>query len=316
MDIFINDYINGEDSLCRDEHQFSLYLYQLLNGCKKVKLDLEDYANKNYEVYQAFYMGTFLRDYFNEAKDKAQFNYRLLTFANRKLRALYAGDEAEGVVLEDLDVHKQFDGEVYNIDSEVSKEHPEFDLAKHINGWSKTERIYRNPIARWMMNVRPDLALLLKRRGIKRSEFRLHFVDCKYLDGIDTYPAVVGRFDESAKKLQSCKRITCTKQQIERWVLEFLCDTPSEEYADTLGIQYFGQPKETESLVDNVGISIDCGFVSLANFVSAKNKNQYDEGDRVIEVKKLQEFNHAFFQEERKIKEPKVILGQTVEIQF
>ena len=39
MDILINDYINGERSLCRDEAQFSAYLFQILNGCKRVKID-------------------------------------------------------------------------------------------------------------------------------------------------------------------------------------------------------------------------------------------------------------------------------------
>ena len=63
MDILINDYINGERSLCRDEAQFSAYLFQILNGCKRVKIDSDNFTNKTYEVMQAYYMPAFLRDY-------------------------------------------------------------------------------------------------------------------------------------------------------------------------------------------------------------------------------------------------------------
>ena len=103
MDILINDYINGERSLCRDEAQFSAYLFQILNGCKRVKIDSDNFTNKTYEVMQAYYMPAFLRDYFNYADSKAEFNRKLVTFANRKLRALYAGEEAQGAMLEDVD---------------------------------------------------------------------------------------------------------------------------------------------------------------------------------------------------------------------
>ena len=86
MDILINDYINGERSLCRDEAQFSVYLFQILNGCKRVKIDSDNFTNKTYEVMQAYYMPAFLRDYFNYADSKAEFNRKLVTFANRKLK--------------------------------------------------------------------------------------------------------------------------------------------------------------------------------------------------------------------------------------
>ncbi len=124
MDILINDYINGERSLCRDEAQFSAYLFQILNGCKRVKIDSDNFTNKTYEVMQAYYMPAFLRDYFNYADSKAEFNRKLVTFANRKLRALYAGEEAQGAMLEDVDAKAVNAAEIYNLDKELDIENP------------------------------------------------------------------------------------------------------------------------------------------------------------------------------------------------
>ena len=315
MDILINDYINGEKSLCRDEAQFSVYLFQVMSGCRRVKIDSDNFTNKNYEVIQAYYMPAFLRDYFNYAESKAEFNYRLLTFANRKLRALYAGDEAEGAMIEEIDLSRTENLDIYNLDSDVDMKNPGFDLGKHINGWSGEERVYRNPLARWMMNVRPDIAVLLKRRGIKRTELRMHWIDCHYLNGTDTYPAIMGRYDASGK-LSGCKKIICTKQQIEQYALEFLCDTPSAEYADTIGMRWWGPAKESDMPLEASGVPIETGFVSMANFVSERNRQVYDENDKTISVQKLQEYNRAFYAEERKVKEPKAVMGSVLELQI
>lgn len=313
MDVFINNYINSENPLNRDGKQYVVYLFQALSGCKKVKIDSENYANKNYEVAQAFYEPAFLRDYFNDAKDKADFNMRLLRFANRKLRLIFAGEEEKGVLLEKADAKKLSVDEVYNIELEFDPEKPAFDMGKHMNGWSKEEKIYRNPLARWMMNVRPDIALLLKRRGIKRSEYRMQFVDCKYLDGMDNYPAYIGRFDATGKKVKACKKLICTKSQIERYVLEFLCEECTEE-ADTLGLQFFGPAKESETPVESTGIAIESGFVSIACFVNKRNESLYTKEDKVIPTQKLCEYCMALLDDEKKIKEPKVVLGDVVEI--
>ena len=315
MDILINDYINGERSLCRDEAQFSAYLFQILNGCKRVKIDSDNFTNKTYEVMQAYYMPAFLRDYFNYADSKAEFNRKLVTFANRKLRALYAGEEAQGAMLEDVDAKAVNAAEIYNLDKELDIENPGFDLGKHINGWSGKEREYRNPLARWMMNVRPDIAVLLKRRGIKRTELRMHEIDCHYLNSVDTYPAMIGRVDEKGH-VTGCKKIVCTKQQVEQYALEFLCETPTEEYADTIGMKWWGPAKESDTPVEDNGIAIEPGFISMANLVSAKNAQMYEEVDKPIAMQKLQEYNKAFYAEERKVKEPKAILGSVLELQI
>lgn len=315
MDILINDYINGENSLSRDEVQFSVYLFQIMSGCKRVKIDSENYANKSYEVLKAYYMPEFLRDYFNYAQDKAKFNQKLIAFANRKLRALYAGAEMKDAVLQAVDMQHVNALDVYNLDSELDVENPGFDLGKHINGWSGKERVYRNPLARWMMNVRPDIALLLKRKGIKRTELRMHYIDCHYLSGIDTYPAVIGRYDEKGN-IKDCKKIVFTKRQVEQYALEFLCETPTSDDTDTLGIKWWGPAKESETPVADSEIAIETGFVSVANLVSEKNAKTYAPDDKLVSMQKLQEHNEAFYAEERKVKEPKAVLGSALELQI
>lgn len=313
MGVFINNYINSENPICRDGKQYAVYLFQILCGCKRVKIDFDNYTNKKYEVSRAYYEASFLRDYFNDAKDKADFNARLLRFANRKLRSLFAGEEEQGALLEKVDAKAVSADEVYNVDAEPDYTNPGFDMGKHINGWTKEERLYRNPIARWMMNVKPDIALLLKRRGIKRSEYRMHFIDCKYVDGIDTYPALIGRFDATGKKVKTCKRLVCSKQQIESYVLEFLLG-PCTEEADTLGLQVFGPAKESDVPIENTAIAIEPGFVSMACFVNGRNKHLYTKKDRVVTTQRLQEYCMALFDEEKVVKEPKVILGDAVDL--
>ena len=62
--------------------------------------------------------------------------------------------------------------------------------------------------------------------------------------------------------------------------------------------------------------AIEPGFISMANLVSAKNAQMYEEVDKPIAMQKLQEYNKAFYAEERKVKEPKAILGSVLELQI
>ena len=54
----------------------------------------------------------------------------------------------------------------------------------------------------------------------------------------------------------------------------------------------------------------------MANLVSAKNAQMYEEVNKPIAMQKLQEYNKAFYAEERKVKEPKAILGSVLELQI
>ena len=50
--------------------------------------------------------------------------------------------------------------------------------------------------------------------------------------------------------------------------------------------------------------------------MSERNNQMYEESDKNISMQKLQEYNKAFYAEERKVKEPKAILGSVLELQI
>ncbi len=299
MSMLLDDYINGEQSVCREKRQYTAMLYGVLSGTSKVKLDLETYENKNYEVFRAYYEPAFLRDYFDVAEDKRAFNVRLVEFANKKLKEIIklAGKKRgrvnpPGVRAELITIEKTAElggtEDIYNLSLNVKDAGEEADLAKHLNGWGKAERIYRNPVARWMVNVKPDIALLLRRKGVKRGEYRLHFVDMEYLAGPETYPALVAYYDKEGVAIEECYRVNLTKQALCDYVLEFLCEELSVK-----GMQ------EEET-------ACEAGFTSVSAFVSEKKKDV--EG---VSLDKLCEHARKMYIGE-KVKESKLLLGKNM----
>ena len=81
-------------------------------------------------------------------------------------------------------------------------------------------------------------------------------------------------------------------------------------------MKWWGPAKESETPVADSGIAIETGFVSMANLLCAKNAQMYEPEDKPISLQKLQEYNKSFYAEERKVKEPKVILGSVLELQI
>lgn len=302
MSIYINSFLDGSNSICREERQFSLYLYNVLTACKKIKIDSEGLANKNYEVVRAYYEASFMRDYFNNAKSKSDFNRKLVDFANRKLKELYNDAKYEVIAVSEFEAKGVSNNMIYDINTDINSDNISFDLAKHINGWSsESERVYRNPIAKWMMNVKPDIGLLLKRRGIKRDEYKLHFIECKYMSGIDVYPALVG-FSGDDGKISECKKLILTQIEVQELVLEFLCDE--------LGLAFD----------DENNVSICKSFVSIAYFLGAGNEKRiYEDGveldeKHMISLQKLYDYNNV--PEGKKVKETRTMLGKMIEITF
>ena len=299
MNLIIDDYISGDASLCREKSQYTAMLYSILSGSVKVKLELETYENKNYEVFRSYYEPAFLRGFFDEAGDKAAFNRELLDFTNQKLKEVIklCGKKRGKMNPPDVKVEKLSPEscadlasceEIYDLSGDIKNADAAADFAKHINGWGKPEKAYRNPVAKWMMNIKPDIALLLKRRGIKRGEYRLHFLNLEYLTGPEGYPVYVSVYNKEHTAMTECYRVTLSKRVICDYVIEFLCR------------ELFVQGDQEKAVL------CDPGITSVSSFVS--DKNPAAEG---ISLSKLCLYFKRMNAGE-KVKEPKLLLGETI----
>lgn len=87
---------------------------------------------------------------------------------------------------------------------------------KHPNFWDSP------PLMRWMMNAKPDIALLVQKQG----EFWLYFIECKYKSKEDVY--VERSTDQKFEKTQC---------DVQKAILNFLC---GDDEASGLGIKFEG----------------------------------------------------------------------------
>jgi hypothetical protein len=191
MEIDLKNFLIDDNSICREERQYALYLYNSLLKCKTINI-----LGNTYDIVQAYYEATFMRDYFFTSNDKKEFNEKLILFSNDRLKELYTKSNC---------VNKEnYDYSLINRNSEGNPE-------KHINHW-KTEN--RSPIAKWMMNAKPDIALLLRN---DKNEYFLYSIECKYESKEDCYTSIVD--GDNDKRI-----IKCRQHELQKLVIIFLCE--------------------------------------------------------------------------------------------
>ena len=88
---------------------------------------------------------------------------------------------------------------------------------KHPNFWDSP------PLMRWMMNAKPDIALLIE----ANRELRLYFIECKYQSGEDKYS------DRTTSPIYRCSQC-----EVQEKISGFLC---SDEEHFGLGIKFEGR---------------------------------------------------------------------------
>ncbi len=157
----INQYLERENPICREERQYALFLY---NGLKNNEKDLLKELKIDGEIVHVFFEATLMRDYWYA--NKVQFNAMLSEYIQRKSGQQYENRKRE---------------------------------TRHVNFWDE-----KYPVARWMMNAKPDIAFV-NRIGQK---FYLNFIECKYHSRIATYK-------DSDNKMK--------QQEIQECILDFLC---------------------------------------------------------------------------------------------
>jgi hypothetical protein len=145
-----------------------------------LKSDDPDFNNQlgfnKHNVLEVYYEATFMRDFWFQNKEKF----------NRALWEYLADREFE------------FANKTYE------------DTEKHPNHWGKS---MKHPLASWMMNAKPDVAVLLK----QKESYKLYFLECKYMSDIDVYT-------------NPSTSIVKNQTVIQKDILDFLCNKIKLQY--------------------------------------------------------------------------------------
>lgn len=189
----INDFIKKDNPICREERQFSLFLYNKLKEKKKYILDTLGIQGN---IINVFYEATFMRDYWYE--NKIIFNEKLVEFIQ--------------------------ENENYHNSCIIGD-----DKKKHVNYWSRS-----HPLARWMMNAKPDIAIITE----YNNNYKLFFIECKYCSDTSNYKS---------------ETLIMNQVDVQEKILDFLCSKLRLKYK-----------------VGNRKNVIEKGGVILAQFVSEK----------------------------------------------
>jgi len=112
------------------------------------------------------------------------------------------------------------------------------------------------PYPRWMMNAKPDIAVVMK----KDNEYKLHFIECKCFPGEGKYSGTEADSNE----------IVGYKTENQENIIEFLCYYLGLKYRDSSG---------TENPIQR-------GKVIKVQFVSEQYKKKFEDY-AVVEIKSL-----------------------------
>ena len=149
--------------ICREERQFAHRLATWLELGVGADLVVGERSKQVdwHNVQSVFFEATIMRDYW-AASDRKNFNEILYKYVEK--------------------IDNEFTTEKYGAISKIENKHP--------NHWEKC-----HPLARWMMNAKPDLAVLTK-------DYMLHFIECKYESNEDQYSSKDGFFKRSQIAVQ------------------------------------------------------------------------------------------------------------------
>ena len=183
----------SDELVCREERQFALYFANKLQSLGKnspIRVQLENnptdkpFLAGSDEIIEVFYEAAIMRDYWHV--HKKSFNKLLFDYVTSPKT--------------DLLKESCIDEAMKNKDDIFGK-----DNETHANGWKPP--IY---IARWMMNAKPDIGLIIK----NDENYRLSFIECKYLSGEDEYKYKAPKSNITVKMKQT---------KLQEHILTFIC---------------------------------------------------------------------------------------------
>ena len=201
----LEDYLCSGNPVCREERQYALFLANCLKMNNSNNICRLIMGDS--KIIDVFYEATFLRDYWY--RDKEMINEKLWKYVNKNV------NDAQSEIYQNTE--------------------------RHPNYWGIE---MKNPVVMWMMNAKPDIAVLWENgQGVYLS-----FIECKYLSDLGEYTYT-----------NNDKEIVKTQLKIQEYILDFLCN-------------------ELKLLYSNK--SVNYGSVKIVRFV-ANNKKK---GDDEIEI--------------------------------
>ena len=228
----IDDYVNGDCSICREERQYALYLSNVLRYYGKHHQKLkENYKaqnifksifgewepDENHTVDYVFYESTFMRDIFE------------------RNRRYYLTKDKDCANLKKVYAKKSFKPACYTVDKKDSFNHKlvkfccgnevpyddSISITEINYGHNAPDEYYKNIKNKMqaMMNAKPDLAIIYKENGDRY----LLFIECKF----DSYE---GRYYNNGNDNDDEKVIY--QREAQGLIAEFLCKDKNSYFSD------------------------------------------------------------------------------------
>lgn len=235
----IENFINDAYSICREERPYALFLYNILRYYRiperrEGKVDVQKIFTvcgldeKVAVVDYVFYEATFMRDFFernrrlrysseedwklkllnkkftaaNENSEIESFNKKLIQFVYEEMC------EEHGIKASEIEI------ESLEMESNLGQNEKEFEKIKIvIEGLDESDKEWIKYRVKWMMNARPDIAVVYH-IGEENAQKFLLFIECKFLSKESSYPYYCEN-----------RKVENVKQRRVQWMIaKFLCN--------------------------------------------------------------------------------------------
>lgn len=181
-----DNYISDNYSICREERQYALFLYNILRKYNSKIKRTEDEVLKIFEacslppeaeIKHVFYEATLMRDFFERNRRLVLCSDPDVNLLSRKFKPKAAGR---------FNSENSFNYKLLKYLKYIDK-NDSYDFSDEFNlgGSGSTD----NDTAREMMNATPDIAVIYSLRGDRY----LHFLECKFESYEDTYKSKKGQ---------------------------------------------------------------------------------------------------------------------------
>lgn len=303
----LENYICDKYSICREERQYVVFLYNILRkyGEKKSRENGNEISEKAKKIFNAcgleetavvesvFYEAAFLRDFFernrrleyskNNEKWKDKLSQKTFTVPKEEIEIKSFNKELIHYVCKRMcKEQKKEAGEIkidcfkeeYNLgvdETKIKSKKIKIDnreLDSAEENWIKSR-------VKWMMNAQPDLAILYHNESKENDQRYLLFIECKFTskESSYSYPVKEGKVD-GLKQRQ-------VQWMIADFLCEYLCKNKKEELKLSSGMEEdksrlvrFVRSSETK-VVEGNDKELFKGEISIEDLIEV-DKNTFD----------------------------------------